>query len=175
MKLRQLITTLVVYLILMIPIASVSALTLVERDMIITQDAAVLSIETDTPVTPYIKYGDTIGLSNRLDAPGQNTRHTFSMPGLNPDSKYYYTVNIPYGGELYNFPTGSVYSFKTLDNIPPYKLPAPTKKAATTTSITIEWQVSSDTDTAYYNIYKNNVLISNTTKEIGRASCRERV
>ena len=123
---------------------------------------------TDEVADGKVDYGPTTDLGVTRKHSTFVFEHSLNLESLDSETDYFFEIeskNID-GTIIIENNNGNFYSFTTKDITPPGKITGVDAISITTDSITITWQASDAVDFSHYNIYRNRILIANTTDNV---------
>ena len=165
--LLQIIALFCIELIIILPLYTVNALTISDVQVTdITENSATVSWVTDQHATGRVKYGLTPSLGLIKTHSNFLQEHNLPLTGLSSETKYYFDVaSFNVTGDLaVDNNSDQLYSFTTLDVIPPEKVTGLRIEDVTINSIIIAWDNVPSSDLSHYNIYRYRIKIANTTQ-----------
>ncbi|MBI2653998.1 fibronectin type III domain-containing protein [Candidatus Woesearchaeota archaeon] len=169
LKIRDLITILLMQLVLTLPFysASVYGLTISNVKVTkVTSSSATIEWTTDAIANGKVRYGKTavLGFTQRHDNFIDN--HTIAVfNGIEPDATYFFAVESTdlAGNTAADNNSNNFYTFKTADITPPPKVLGLKVVSTTSDSVALSWTNAGIADLRHYLIYRDRVAVANST------------
>ena len=165
-KLMRIIALFLLELIVCYPIYFVDALSISNVNITdVSANSARVKWTTDEVANGKVKYGTTTNLGLSSTHSTYIFEHNQLLQALDSEKTYFLQIessNIN-GQTLIDNNNGNFYSFTTKDVTPPSKVTGLSLVSTTKDAITISWQKSNAEDFSYYNIYRDRIMIANTT------------
>jgi hypothetical protein len=170
LPIKQLLSVLVVYLMVLLPVSVVDAIQITSEDpVVISKNSATISFRTDVASTAEILYGTTLSKDNKVTDSNPSTSHIFNLVNLDPATRHFYKI-VARDTNSNGAPTRDK-EFRTLDSQPPIKVSNLKKLSATTSSISLGWDsvlpdpqkgIAGDNDLDKYLIFRDGQKIAET-------------
>lgn len=168
-KIKDLITAIIIQLVLTLPFYTANVYGLAISNVKVakvTSNSATIEWNTDNISDGKVRYGQTaaLGFTQRHDNFVSN--HTINIfNGIDSNTEYFFAVESKdlAGNNAVDNNSNSFYKFRTPDITPPPQVTGLKAASSGSSSIFLSWDNISISDFGYYNIYRNRVLIGNST------------
>ncbi len=162
---RKIIALILLELVLMFPVSFAFSISDIRTEEI-TSDSAKVLWRTDEYATGEVNYGKTESLGQSETDTHYLFDHLVTLTGLEGNTVYYFSVESTdiNGTTKLDDNSGSYYTFKTLDSVPPEKITGLEVESIDYTDIKIKWAASTAEDLSNYIVYRDSLKIANTTQ-----------